>query len=68
VWFPSEAARNVAVFEHAFARMQHEMAGFGRVPPSREAILDRARTSRTLDAVGVVMYVRVHHVLPESGR
>jgi hypothetical protein len=44
-FFPSDAARQAARFEIAYRHYVETMVAFGRVPASRELVLDEARRS-----------------------
>lgn len=45
MWFPSDALRDLALFELAYDDYARSIAAVGRVPASREVILAEARAS-----------------------
>lgn len=53
-WYPTEAQRAAAIFECAYDAYAHALAAHGRVPASREVVLEEARQSPTLSPVAVL--------------
>lgn len=59
--YPSEAQRQAAIFEHRYHLYVARLTQLGRVPASRDVILEEARRG-TLSAIDVLNKKLVHWV------
>lgn len=46
-FWPTEAQRQAAIFENAYAELVYALAKIGKIPPSRDVVVEEAR--RRLD-------------------